>query len=90
MYVLVCTRECGAGRIGIRAKHVIIKTYRSYNDTTYVYFSSSSEVVTLSKIALNRLSNMSVHVLLNLLNELRMKIKCEVLPSTLSFLHDKF
>ena len=33
---------------------------------------------------------MSGHVLLNLLNELGKKIRCEALPSILSFFHNEF
>ena len=39
---------------------------------------------------INRGSYTSAHVLLNLLNELGEKIRCEALPSILSFFPDEF
>ena len=42
------------------------------------------------KLFLNRGSYMSAHVLLNLLNELGEKIRCEVLPSILSVFLNEF
>ena len=39
---------------------------------------------------LDRGSNMSIHVLLNILNDLRKKIRCEALPSIVSISHNEF